>query len=91
MVRHALRPRGGGEPTGSWWGPGTREPTGNIFGETPRPPGVKREWEDWEAPYYLTMVVSAVILTVGLSSRPNTSLVGWAHEEAARRLAESDA
>jgi hypothetical protein len=31
-----------------------------------------------------------VILTVGLSSKPDTSIVSWAHGEAVKRLAEKE-
>ena len=48
-------------------------------------------WEDWEAPYYLTMAATVVILGVGLTAKPDTSLEGWAREEAQRRLAAEEA
>ena len=35
----------------SWWGPGKKEPEGILFGETPPPPGQRRKWESWEAPW----------------------------------------
>eukprot|EP00958_Prasinococcus_capsulatus_P020935 scaffold2779_cov376-Prasinococcus_capsulatus_cf.AAC.2 len=36
---------GGSEP---WWSEGTHKPRGNLFGETPPPPGQTRSWEMWE-------------------------------------------
>ncbi|CAI5465147.1 unnamed protein product [Closterium sp. Yama58-4] len=88
-VRRALRPRGGGGG-GSWWGPGHKDAGGHLFGELPPPAGQARAWEDWEAPYYLTMGAAAVILTVGLTAKPDTSLHGWAREEAKRRMQEEE-
>ena len=81
-ARRSLRLRSEGPP-GGWWSPGTHEPTGHLFGETP---GVKRVWEDWEMPWYFTLVAATVMLGVGLSAKPDTSLVNWAHKEAAKRL-----
>ena len=53
--------------------------------------GESRVWEDWEAPYYLTMAATVVILGVGLTAKPDTSLEGWAREEAQRRMAAEEA
>lgn len=79
---------GGG---GSWFAPGTQEgPNGVLFGETPLAPGQKRKWEDWEAPYYLTGVLATLMLTVGLSAKPDTRIETWAHKQALERLAAAD-
>ena len=37
--RHILR-RGGDSHPGGWWGPGTKDPSGHLFGEVPPPPGM---------------------------------------------------
>ncbi|CAM6101003.1 unnamed protein product [Calypogeia fissa] len=85
------QPRRGGDSGGSWWGPGTQErPSGYLFGETPPPPGQKRKWEDWEFPYYFTSVATIVILTVGLSSKPDMRIETWARKQALERLNAQD-
>mmetsp|Transcript_6857 Transcript_6857/g.12578 ORF Transcript_6857/g.12578 Transcript_6857/m.12578 type:complete len:149 (+) Transcript_6857:277-723(+) len=77
---------GGGGPPGGFWSEGTKaKPDGLLFGETPPPPGMKRKWESWEAPWYATLVASAVLLTVGLSAKPDNGIVSWAKEEAMQR------
>eukprot|EP00270_Netrium_digitus_P008477 TRINITY_DN2538_c0_g1_i1.p1 TRINITY_DN2538_c0_g1~~TRINITY_DN2538_c0_g1_i1.p1 ORF type:complete len:114 (+),score=5.83 TRINITY_DN2538_c0_g1_i1:76-417(+) len=88
------RIRGGAEHErypGGWWGPGTHEPSGYLFGESPPPPGQTRQWEDWELPYYATMVTTAVLLGLGLSAKPDTSITGWAREQALLRLEQQEA
>ena len=32
---------------------------GRLFNETPPPPGQRRKWEDWEAPWYFTLASAA--------------------------------
>lgn len=46
-----LRPKAGGHKGPGFFSEGTNEPTGYLFGETPPPPGQKRKWESWEAPW----------------------------------------
>lgn len=46
----SLKMRGEG-PKGGYFGAGHHEPGGNIFGESPPPPGQSRKWESWEAPW----------------------------------------
>lgn len=63
------------------------EPGGRLFGEAIRKPGERRKLFDWEIPYIGTLVLAGIILGVGLNSRPETSAVVWAREEALERLA----
>lgn len=85
VLRRTLRLRGGGGG-GGWWTPGKQDATGNLFAETPPPPGQSRKWESWELPYYTTCVLTVIILGVGLNAKPDTRIDKWAHEEALRRL-----
>ncbi|KAK9837686.1 hypothetical protein WJX74_002990 [Apatococcus lobatus] len=82
-----IRSRAAG-PKESFWADGKHEPTGYLFNETPPPPGQSRKWESWEAPWYLCFGASTVLLAVGLPSRPDTSMVSWAHKQAEKELAE---
>ena len=49
-----LRPRAGDSHGEKFWSEGKHEPGGYLFGETPLPPGEKRKWESWEAPWCAT-------------------------------------
>ncbi|EFJ08627.1 hypothetical protein SELMODRAFT_59756, partial [Selaginella moellendorffii] len=69
-----------------WWGPGDREPCGRLFNETPPPPGQRRKWEDWEFPYYTAWTIAIIMLTVGLSSKPDTRIDHWARRQAIIRM-----
>lgn len=40
---------------------------------------------------YTAFSAAAVILAVGLNAKPATSFMGWAKEEAERKLAEKEA
>ncbi|KAG6550662.1 hypothetical protein Mapa_007759 [Marchantia paleacea] len=89
LVRRALKTqvRRGGGGGGSWFGPGTQEgPNGVLFNETPLAPGQVRRWEDWELPYYFTGIATILILTVGLSAKPDTRIETWARKQALERL-----
>lgn len=91
-VRRALysrRGRGGhGGVAGSWFGPGTQERGhGVLFNGTPPPPGHKRKWEDWELPCYATGILTVIMLSVGLSGKPDTRIETWARKQALERLA----
>lgn len=82
--------RGGGHGE-SRWGPGTQErPNGYFLNRTPLPPGQKRKWEDWELPYYITGVLSVIILGVGLNAKPDTTIETWAHKKAMERLEQKE-
>lgn len=84
------QPRRGGDSGGSWFGPGTKEgPNGVLFNETPLAPGQVRRWEDWEFPYYFTGIATVIILTVGLSSKPDTRIETWARKQALERIQAS--
>ncbi|GBG71051.1 hypothetical protein CBR_g8350 [Chara braunii] len=90
-LRRVLRTRGGSRYPDGWFGRGTQEgPNGHLFGETPLPPGVSRKWEDWELPYYASFVAATVMLTVGLSAKPDTTLTTWARQEALRRMSAAE-
>jgi hypothetical protein len=94
VVRRVLqsrRGRGGHGGGGSWFGPGTQEHgNGVLFNETPPPPGQKRKWEDWELPYYATGILTVVLLSVGLSAKPDTRIETWARKQALERMAAEE-
>jgi len=78
----------GAGPPGGYFSEGTQTGrNGYLFGETPPPPGKRRIWEDWEAPWYATLAIATGVLYFGLSAKPETRMTTWAKEEAARRLA----
>ena len=53
-----FRPKSGSSE-GSFFGEGARtDKNGLLFGETPPPPGQKRKWESWEAPWYAKHILS---------------------------------
>jgi len=85
------RSYGGATPKGSYFSEGTQtKRNGLLFGETPPLPGTKRIRESWELPYFVTFLSAGVILCVGLNRKPDTSLVGWAKEEARKRLEKEE-
>ena len=67
---------------------GTKEREGLLFNETPPAPGQSRKWESWEPIWYTTMAACAIILGVGLSVKPETSVHVKAREEMLRRQRE---
>ena len=75
----------------SYFSEGTQtKRNGLLFGETPPLKGQKRIRESWELPYFVTFFSAGVILCVGLNGKPDTSLVGWAKEEARKRLEKEE-
>lgn len=87
------RSYGGATPKGSssYFSEGTQtKRNGLLFGETPPLKGTKRIRESWELPYFVTFLSAGVILYVGLNGKPDTSLVGWAKEEARKRLEKEE-
>ena len=82
----------GATPKGSsYFSEGTQtKRNGLLFGETPPLKGTKRIRESWELPYFVTFLSAGVILCVGLNGKPDTSLVGWAKEEARKRLEKEE-
>ncbi|KAI5055226.1 hypothetical protein GOP47_0030371 [Adiantum capillus-veneris] len=74
----------------SWWAPGDNDPGGYLFNETPPPPGQKRKWEDWELPVYATGVIAFLMLSIGLSSKPDTNIESWARKVALKRMKEEE-
>ncbi|EFN55973.1 hypothetical protein CHLNCDRAFT_145304 [Chlorella variabilis] len=85
-ARRCSKTRGSGGG-GSFFAEGKSEPGGNLFGETPPPPGQSRKWESWEGPWYATFGAATAILVIGLSARPNSSLTSWADKQAAEKRA----
>ncbi|KAK9815779.1 hypothetical protein WJX72_009326 [[Myrmecia] bisecta] len=85
-----FKPRGGdAHAKGGFWSEGTQEKApGYIFNETPPPPGQARKWEAWEAPWYATFLAAGLLLAIGLPSRPESSMVHFAHKKAKQELAE---
>jgi len=93
VQRQQARRMGAGPP-GGYWADGQQPEghrNGNLFGETPPPPGQSRIWEDWEIPWYTACFLAPTILIVGLYNKPNTNLTDWAREEAIARLAVKEA
>lgn len=62
-------------------GPG-RSP---LLPPQPPPEGVARVKQSWETPYVVTMVSAAVLITMGLTFKPDTTIGTWAKTEALRR------
>lgn len=58
-----------------------------MFGEAILKPGERRKLFEWEVPFYVTTVLSAVIVGVGLSSRPESKLHMEIQKEAEKRVA----
>eukprot|EP00249_Psilotum_nudum_P003316 c16708_g2_i1 orf=259-549(+) len=79
---HRLRSGDGHSSGDGFFSPGTQERgQGYLFNETPPPPGQSRKWEDWELPYYITGVLTFLILGIGLNSKPDTSIESWARKK----------
>jgi len=66
--------------------PHYNEPSGNIFGEKPPPPGQKRVKEDWENIWYIGMYGTLALTGLLLYYKPDTSIQGWALKEAKARM-----
>ena len=91
LHHHRLKRSYGATPKGSYFSEGTQtKRNGLLFGETPPLKGTKRIRESWELPYFATFLSAGVILYVGLNRKPDTSLVGWAKEEARKRLEKEE-
>ena len=85
-AQQGQRRNGSTSSKGGFWSEGTKEKTdGLLFGESPPAAGQSRKWESWEAPWYATLVGSVVLLTLGLSAKPNNGITSWAKEEAMKR------
>lgn len=48
------------------------------------------KWEGWEPIVYVTYAASALVLIVGISNKPQTSILQWAREEALARMKIED-
>jgi len=57
------------------------EPGGLLFGEPPLKPGQKRQWEDWELPWYTFLGGGLFIFVFGVAQKPGSQLDQWAKEE----------
>ncbi|RHZ47947.1 hypothetical protein Glove_564g26 [Diversispora epigaea] len=68
--------------------PEWNEPSGNLFGEKPPPPGKKRVKEEWENIWVYGMGGCFLLATVIAIYKPDTSVQTWATKEAEKRLAE---
>jgi hypothetical protein len=91
LHHHRLKRSYGATPKGSYFSEGTQtRRNGLLFGETPPLKGTRRIRESWELPYFATFFSAGVILYVGLNGKPDTSLVGWAKEEARKRLEKEE-
>ena len=89
ISKTSKRSYAGSGPPGGYFSEGTQtHKNGYLFGETPPKEGARRVRESWELPYFLTFSLAGVMLYFGLNSKPNTSLVDWAREEAQKRVDE---
>ncbi|GHJ89984.1 hypothetical protein NliqN6_6386 [Naganishia liquefaciens] len=70
-------------------GPSYNAPSGYIFGEKPPPAGQKRVKEDWENIWYFGIFGGMAFAALILTYKPDTSIQGWAYNEAKRRMVES--
>ncbi|KAJ7326065.1 hypothetical protein OS493_028323 [Desmophyllum pertusum] len=66
-------------------------PNGFLFNEKPLKPGEKRQWEDWEEPWYRWWSLILVVMPVLFYYRPETDPVVWAKKEAEKIVAARDA
>jgi len=65
-------------------------PNGFLFNEKPLKPGEKRQWEDWEAIWYIGWGVTFTLFAIGAIYRPEPELLKEARAEAEQRLREFD-
>lgn len=65
----------------------TLSATGSPLLPVPQPPpeGVARVKQSWETPYVVTMVTAFLMVSVGLTFKPDTTISTWAKTEALRR------
>jgi hypothetical protein len=86
MISSGTRTVRGSSSKESFFSEGKNEPGGLLFNESPPGPGSGgRQWESWEGPWYFTFGAATAILSIGLSAKPDTSLVSWAEREAKKR------
>lgn len=83
LLSNGTRTMRGSPSKESFFSEGKNEPGGLLFNESPQHGG--RRWESWEGPWYFTFGAATAILTIGLSAKPDTSLLSWAEAEALRR------
>lgn len=51
----------------------------------PPPEGMSRVKQSWETPYVVTMVTAFIVVSIGLTFKPDTTINTWAKTEALRR------
>jgi hypothetical protein len=83
LLSNGTRTVRGSSSKESFFSEGKNEPGGLLFNESPQQGG--RQWESWEGPWYFAFGAATAILTIGLSAKPDTSLVSWAEREALKR------
>lgn len=66
-------------------------PNGFLFNEKPLKPGEKRQWEDWEEPWYRWWALIFVVMPVLFYYKPETRPEVWARREAEKIVAARDA
>ncbi|XP_074610570.1 uncharacterized protein LOC141864634 [Acropora palmata] len=66
-------------------------PNGFLFNEKPLKPGEKRQWEEWEEPWYRWWSLILVVMPVLFYYKPDTKPQTWAKKQALRIVAERDA
>ncbi|XP_073228333.1 uncharacterized protein [Porites lutea] len=66
-------------------------PNGFLFNEKPLKPGEKRQWEEWEEPWYRWWALILVVIPVMFYYKPDTKPQTWARKQALRIVAERDA
>lgn len=83
LLSNGTRTMRGSASKESFFSEGKNEPGGLLFNESPQQGG--RQWESWEGPWYFAFGAATAILTIGLSAKPDTSLISWAEREALKR------
>ncbi|KAL9960194.1 hypothetical protein ACROYT_G033613 [Oculina patagonica] len=66
-------------------------PNGFLFNEKPLKPGEKRQWEDWEEPWYRWWALILIAIPVLFYYKPETRPEVWARKEAEKIIAARDA
>ena len=51
---------------------------------------MSRVKQSWETPYVVTMVTAFVVVSIGLTFKPDTTISTWAKTEALRRKRDGE-